>query len=259
MGRPQLLVTFGGILLVLAIYHLPRVVVENESQVDLATHDFTISEEDADIMSSLRVLLTQPNKEKNSNFADSLAGYFLKYGVLDSAQVLAEVILREDSSLTGRRKAIEIMYSVFERSLDREDASKKAANLRPIIEEALSRAPGDLALKNKLAMTLVTTENPMVGINLLREIVAEDATNREALINLGLLAIRSGQFARAVQRFNVLLELDSTDFETKLYLGVALVESGEVTQADSLFKEIVEASDADPAIRQSAQEYLSRN
>ena len=68
---------------------------------------------------------------------------------------------------------------------------------------------------------------PMSGISLLREILAEDDTNRQAILNLGLLAIQSGQFERAKERFETLVSLDAADHEAKLYLAVSMMEINE--------------------------------
>ena len=97
----------------------------------------------------------------------------------------------------------------------------------------------------------------MSGIQVLREIISTNPNNREALINLGLLSIQSGQFDRAVGRFEKLIELDSTDFEAMLYLGVAYMETGRRLEAESVFTNVASSNDTDPAVRQAAENYLS--
>ena len=248
-----------GVLLMLGLYQLPRVVVENDAETSVETHEFEITPDDAQAISSLKQLIAASEKEKSSSFADSLAKYFLRYGMLDSARLVSEAMLKRDSSLSTKEKAVEILYRIFERAGSGDEASMQAVRLRPLIESLLEADPEDLSLKNKLAMTLVTTENPMSGIMVLREIVAADSENREALINLGLLSIQSGQFARAVERFEDLVALDSSDFEAKLYLGVSYQETGRVAEAKQMFTEVSNADSADPAVRQASKEYLSRN
>lgn len=259
MKKPQILISVFGIILVLGLYQLPRVVVENDAEAAVETHDFEISSTDAQAISSLKQLIATSEKEKSSSFADSLAKYFLRYGMLDSARQVSEAMLERDSSLITKEKAVEILYRIFERAGSGDEASIQAVRLRPLIESLLEAKPNDLSLKNKLAMTLVTTENPMSGIQVLREIVADDPNNREALINLGLLSIQSGQFQRAVERFENLVSLNSSDFEAKLYLGVSYLETGRAAEARQLFTEVSNAESADPAVRQASREYLSRN
>ena len=259
MKKPQVLLSVFGLVLIVGLYQLPRVVVENDTETAaVETHSFEVSEADQTAMTSLRQLITADNKN-SSNFADSLAGYFLKYGLLDSANRIAEEMLRIDSSLITKEKAVDIFYRIFERSGSGDEASLRAVKLRPLIESLLKENPEDLGLKNKLAMTLVTTENPMSGIQVLREVVATDPDNREAIINLGLLSIQSGQFDRAAGRFEKLVSLDSSDYEAKLYLGVSYMETGKTDAANDLFTEVANAESADPAVRQASREYLSRN
>ncbi len=259
MKKPQILLSVFGIILILGLYQLPRVVVENDAETAVETHDFKITPDDAQAISSLKELIATSEKEKSSNFADSLAKYFLRYGMLDSASLVSEAMLERDSSLSTKEKAVEILYRIFERAGSSDEASLQAMRLRPLIESLLEVNPNDLSLKNKLAMTLVTTENPMSGIQVLREIVSTDPENREALINLGLLSIQSGQFGRAVERFEGLVAMDSLDFEAKLYLGVSYLETGREADARQMFTEVSNAESADPAVRQASREYLSRN
>lgn len=243
-------------MLVLALFSLPRVVVENEADVNLEVHDLTIPEEDSKIMARLRADVFNENIPKKLNFADSLAGYYLKYGVLDSARWVGELMLKEDSSLNTKLDVVDIWYRVFERSSQSEIIAM-ANMIRPLLLELTALMPEALHLRNKLAMTLVVTETPMSGIAMLRKVLEVDPENREAILNLGLLSIQSGQFDKAITRFETLLSIDSTDTEAQLYRGVALVELGDNQQAFSIFSRLSEYPEIDPAIRQAAIDYAN--
>ena len=54
MNRQQIILSVGALLAVVLIYQLPRVVVENETTVEVETHDFSISNEDETTFTSLR-------------------------------------------------------------------------------------------------------------------------------------------------------------------------------------------------------------
>lgn len=60
---------------------------------------------------------------------------------------------------------------------------------------------------------------PMKGIQLLREVVAKDSNNLNAQLNLGLFAVQSGQYEKAIDRFNKLLRINPQYSEAYLYLG----------------------------------------
>ncbi len=258
MNRQQLLVSVVGVVLVVLIYQLPRVVVENDEEADVADHTFEVTLEDRRAITSLNALLRTSSDEKISIFADSLAGYYLRYGKLDSAEWAVTEMLRRDSSLNAKVAAIETLYKLFERAADPADGESRALALKPLIEEALDQRPDDLGLKSKLAMTIISSEAPMVGVQMLREILEVDPNNREVLINLGLLAIRSGQYDRATERFETLLQLDSADYEALLYLAVSWEQQGQQGRATEAYTRILNAANVDPAIRRAAEEYLAR-
>ncbi|MEQ9303674.1 MAG: tetratricopeptide repeat protein, partial [Marinoscillum sp.] len=148
-------------------------------------------------------------------------------------------------------------YRAFQMVGEPEQAKALAQKARENLETLLVDDPQNNELKNKLAMTLMTTDTPMAGVQLLREVLAEDPENREAILNLGLLAIRSGQFERAEERFVKLLELDSTDFESLFYMGVTLSESGKTEEAKAVFEKFISQPDVDPALKATAAGLLN--
>ena len=259
MNRTQLLLSVGAIILVILIYQLPRVVVENEQVQEVgntSTHSLEFPEEIKNQIQQLRRLMNEAeNADKKANFAHSLAGYYLDYGLLDSAVRLGERI--ESWVDIDSHEAMEIYFKAYERSQKQEQAVTFASKAKEIIERLLDKDPTDLALKNKLAMTLVVSENPMAGVALLREILETDEANRQAILNLGLLAVQSGQFERAKERFEKLLSLNANDFEAKLYLAVSMIEINQQSQAKLLLEEILGVKDSIPAIKMMAMDYLN--
>lgn len=261
MTRQQIFLILGGLIAVILIYQLPRVVVENETGSEVASaeepHDFSITDEDQNVFTSLlQQVKGDIELKKSVNFADSLAKLYLKYQQVDSATAYAEYILRADTSTSGILKAALIYYRSFQMSQAPEKATELAIKAKKAFEVLLVDDPQNNFIKNKLAMTLMTTENPMAGVQLLREVLADDENNREAILNLGLLAIKSGQYDRAKGRFEKLLSLDSTDFESLFYYGVTLSESGEIDKAQEVFQKIVNQAGVDPALKATASSYI---
>ena len=258
MNRQQIILLVISISAVILIFQLPMVVVENEpvSEVSIP-HEVSISDEDRVAFSSLTDLLRKSENTKNSvNFADSLARLSLKYQLVDSAVYFASIILEEDSSESGRYKAAHIYYRAFQVVDSRAQVEVLAGKARAIFEELLVADPENSSLKNKLAMTLIATDTPMAGVQLLREVLEADPENREATFNLGVLAIRSGQYDLAIERFSQLISLNSDDDEAIFYLGVAYVESGKNQDAKKTFERLIDQEDADPALKATASTYL---
>lgn len=248
----------GAIALVAIIFQLPRSVVENDqlqSVTETDEHVLRVPQEVENQIADLRTLIQQENNfDKKANFAHSLARRYLDYGVLDSAVRYAEAI---EEWVEGPNELVaDIYFTAFERSPSPEEGTKYASEARRILEQLLDKDPTNLFLKNNLAMTLVASDNPMAGISMLREILAQDETNRQAILSLGLLAIQSGQFERAKERFETLVSLNAADHEAKLYLAVSMMEINQQSQARLLLEEILATQDSIPAIKMMANDYL---
>ena len=259
MSKVQLILSILAVGLVVVLFQLPRSVVENEQLQEVtptSNHSLEIPQQIQDEIIELRTLLkNEKSSDKKANFALSLAMRYLDYGILDSAAQYAERIESWEGEFS--EKASEIYFIAYERSLLAEEGVKFAEKANRIITQLLDKDPDNLFLKNRLAMTLVASENPMSGINMLREVIAQDPQNRQGLMNLGLLAIQSGQFERAKERFETLTSLDTADYESKLYLAVTMIETNKPLQARLLLEEILAAQDSIPAIKMMAGDYLN--
>jgi outer membrane protein len=256
--RTQLIFLIVAIVLVVLIYQLPRVVVENNQLQEVSageSHSLEMPDQvSAQIVELRRLLKEEVNTDKKSNFAHSLARRYLDYGILDSASYYGDLLEKWEESPSS--KAADIYFTAFERAANPEEAKKFAEKSRGIIEKLLEKDPTNLVLKNRLAMTLVISENPMAGIAALRNILIEDENNRQAILNLGLLSIQSGQFEKAKERFEKLVSLDSSDHEAKLYLAVSMMEINQQSQARLILEEIIATQDSIPAIKMMAGDYL---
>lgn len=259
MNKLQLILLFSSLVLVVIIYQLPRSVVENDQLQEVTNqpqdHSFDIPGPVQLQITSLRTSINNAgSSDKKTNFAHSLANVYLDYGVLDSAIWYAEAI--ETWTEQPSYEAADIYFTAFERSSNADQGTTYAGKAKAILTALLEKDPENLLLKNRLAMTLVASENPMAGISMLREILATDETNRQAILNLGLLSIQSGQYDRAQNRFETLVSLDTSDHEAKLYLAVSMIELDQPSQARLLLEEILASGDSIPAIKVMANDYL---
>lgn len=92
------------------------------------------------------------------------------------------------------------------------------------------------SLKLAMAVELVNGPNPMEGITLLREMVEKDSTNVEAQYWLGVFAIKSGQFDRAISRFETVLRLRPDYIAACIDLGGVYLETGQPERALDYFE-----------------------
>ena len=259
MNKSQSLIVILAVAIFFFLFNLPRTVVENEVEADTSSeHGSVISNEDAEAIGMLHRNLQSIDNQKNVTFADSLSKLYLKYGMLDSAKLLVYRQLKINNSVEWEKKASFILYSIFERTSKTDDISELSIQLKSLLESVLKN-DNDPSLRNKLAMLIVLTEQPMKGVMMLREVLEEFPNNREAILNLGLLALKSGQNKKSLERFQKMLELDSTDFEAQLYKALAYQELGNDTLSDSIYQQLIENEKVDPSIKQAAKDYKNKN
>lgn len=256
MNKTQLVLLGGAVVLVIVLFQLPRVVVENDKigMEESASHSFEIPEDTRlKINDFRRNWEVEVDIQKKLNFADSLASLYLDYQVLDSAVWFVDYI--KSTGFEGREFRIADLYFwAFQRSPEPNQAKEYGAKAGAEFRKLLETYPENSSLKNRLAMTLVATENPMQGIQMLREILEENPGDPETLKNLGILSIQSGQFDKAEERFRELIAVDSSDLENLFYLAMSLAEQDK-PEGRQIMEGLAEST-ANPAIQALAIEYL---
>ena len=276
MLKKKLLI--GGIAVVAAIvlFTLPRVVVDNEgrdnnleSRQDAASGtqaDATVGtphlpelpeEALAEIIQLRENYRNNENTEKSAIFADSLIAAFARNEWYDSAAFYAGQLAEASTSDRSNEKALDLYYQAFTFALDENRARGLGEKVRYYGEAVLREHPSDLEAKSKMAMTYLTTAQPMKGIQMLREVVEEDENNELAQYNLGLLSMQSGQYDKAVDRFKKVATLNPNHLQAQFFLGVSYFETGKKKQARQQFEQVKTLSD-DPEVLANADNYLNK-
>ena len=102
-------------------------------------------------------------------------------------------------------------------------------------KNALEKDSTNIEAKTGLGVTIVNGLGaPMQGIAMLLEVVAKEPKNVKANMNLGLFSIKSGQFDKAIPRFNTVIATAPTP-EAYFYLGTALENLGRNKEAVSAY------------------------
>lgn len=281
MKKQQIIITVVAIVAIGSIWLLPKAVVDNDGrnnnlesrQEETAIAGGAMEESEApsanphaaDIPDALRNEIrtlrenfeNSRNSEKSTNFAAKLAQAYASAEVYDSAAWFARQTATETGLTEDKKRAGELYYEAFAHSVDEDRAQFFGDQARRYFEEVLQAQPNDLDVKNKLAMTYVSTTNPMQGIKMLREVLAADEDNETAIFNLGLLSVQSGQYDKAAERFEKLISLRPQHLQAHYWLGVSYFELGKKKKARTQF-ETVKQMDGDPEIQASADNYLDR-
>ncbi len=251
MLQTRLLLLLSAASIIAVLFFLPKVVVDDENVTmdkDGETkitekkgpntmgldpsHTQKLAPEDRSIINKLKEKLkSSANIEKSAIFADSLASAFQSVNKLDSAAKYAGLVASYKDTEENWQKAGNAYYEAFKFSMSPEKATLLGVKVRNFYEKVLLRSPDKVDLKARIAVTLTASQNPMKGILMLRDVLNENPDNREALYNLGLMSMKTGQYRKAIQRFGRLAVLDENDYEPYFYLGMSYKELGEKDSA----------------------------
>lgn len=269
MLRTRIILVVSAAVLVVLLFNLPRVVVDNK-QEEMANSPETTTESssqpdihgdeiDSDLqnkISSLKENLSvAKNIEKSITFADSLALLYLEANKYDSAAKFFEIIAIKQPNKENWLKTGNTYYEAYGFAMDREKQEVLGSKAREYFSKVLEEDPSDLSAKNKLAMTYLSTSNPMQGIMMLREILKTDPKNEQAMFNLGILSMQSGQHDKAVERFSNLVAQYPNNTQAQFFLGVSYLELGNKEKAKEQFN-LVKSLDDDPSVQATVDSYL---
>ncbi|MFY8136978.1 MAG: tetratricopeptide repeat protein [Flavobacteriales bacterium] len=93
------------------------------------------------------------------------------------------------------------------------------------------------SLKLMKAIELVNGPNPMEGITILREIVSKDDANIDAHYWLGVFSVKSGQYDKAIERFNKVIDINPEYLAAYIDMGGLYMELDSAEKALTYFKE----------------------
>ncbi|MDY6955102.1 MAG: tetratricopeptide repeat protein [Thermodesulfobacteriota bacterium] len=97
----------------------------------------------------------------------------------------------------------------------------------------LYMSPDDLAIRNKLAMALYRTNQLGEAEEELKHIIAKDPMNFDALDGLGIVLIKVGRDAEALEQLNKAVKINEEDVMVHVHLSVVYSEMGSLDNARS--------------------------
>lgn len=274
MKRSQLIVVALGVVTIIGLYALPTVIVDNEAgeteisnensatpsaAVDpLAIHQAEISPVEAEEISSLKLKISgNTSEEEFISASERLGEIYRNLSKYDSAGYFLSLAADRYPSQELSEKTGNAYYEAFGFALETDKVSYTADQTRNYLGQVVEKDPTRLDLKTKIAMTYVSSSNPMQGITMLREVLAEEPTNEDGLFNMGILSMQSGQYKRATERFEELIQYHPTNLQGQFYLGVSYFEANQKNKAKAQFEKVKEMTQ-DEMILGSIQSYLDK-
>ena len=171
----------------------------------------------------------------------------------DSAGYYLTTVAEAKPAEKAWQRAADAYYQAFTFATTPERREQLGKQARDLYDKVLADNPRNLDAKTNLGMAYMSSDNPVKGIELMREVLEADPKNQKVLYNLGILAIQSGQFDRAAERLGQLVEINPQSVEGQFYLGVSLARLRRTAAAEAAFAKAKSLSN-DPALAASIQE-----
>jgi tetratricopeptide (TPR) repeat protein len=215
-----------------------------------------MSADQASAIAKLRALFVEGSvNQKNAIFADSLAKLYQEAGKFDSAAWFSEASSAFFNNTDSWTKTGDYYYQAFTFAVDPGKQAHLAEKAREYYKKVLDKEPNQLEVKNSLAMTYVGGAATMQAVGLLREVLAVDPKNEQALFNLGMLSYQSTQYKKAVGHLEKLVAINPNHTQGRLLLGISLMNTGDEKGAREQLEKVKQL-DNDPAVQATVDSYL---
>ena len=227
-GSKQLMLIAGAALLTAVLYFAPKK-TENNTPIDNKSEVFSF---DAFVNEAKGQLKRQEVEKINeveaalkkdptsSRLTDSLGKMWDR---LQMPQISSHYFEINAENNPDEKSWINVAYRYYDAFRMTDDSTIRKIFVEKAIssyQKVLSINPENLNAKTDLGLCFAEgTSDPMKGILLLREVVAKNPEHEMAQFNLGILSVKSGQYEKAIERFQKVVEINPSNKEARFLLG----------------------------------------
>jgi tetratricopeptide (TPR) repeat protein len=241
--RTQLLVLTGALALTAVLYFAPQKIKQGESgeagtenrepysfESLLNSVKGSMKREELEPVSKLEDLVNK--NQHDLILLDSLGKQWdrLEQPVISSHYF--EMIAEQQP---GEKSWLNAAYRYFDAFKTAGDSTLRVMMVNKAITaygNVLSYNAGNLDAKTDLGVCYVEgTPEPMKGIMMLREVVSKNPEHENAQFNLGVLSVKSGQYDKAIERFQKVLQINPSRKEMYYMIGKSYILSGNKEKA----------------------------
>ena len=175
-----------------------------------------------------------------------------------------QAVARKENSFDDWLKAGSRFNDAYKGTQDTSVQPAFVQNAIEAFKNAVKQKPADLEAKTGLGVAYVNQTSsgiadpnggsPMQGIMLLLDVVKQDPNNRSANLNLGLFAMKSGQFDKAVNRFKTMIA-QKPEVEPYFYLAESYKQLGMKKEAIDAYQKCKDMI-PDPIVGQKIDQYI---
>ncbi len=180
------------------------------------------------------------NEEEKQNGLKDLIAQWEKMGYIQIAAYYRKQLAQVDSTKNNWEDTGNAMWAAFQVPADSVVRSFLLENAISAYQKTLLFDSTNVDAKVALSQCLVDDLNgqarTMEGVFLLREVIEQDSINVGANLLLGRLSITSGQFEKAIMRFQTIVRNDPTNAQAFCYLGETYLSMNKAQEAVTYFK-----------------------
>ena len=245
MKKQQFILIGGGVILFCLIYFFGRTIPPKRNLIQTSSQNANIdintilSASKSQLTSQQQVYLSQlESSVVRGDTRDQQAAIYRQLAVFwkDSAHLLLPYAYYAGraAELENSEKSLTFAAHFFLESLRQQnDPGLKrwmGTEAKKLFEKALVLNPGNDSLKIGLGCCYLfgnISDNPMEGIQMIREVAERDPNNMYAQVTLGMGAMVSGQLDRAIERLSVVIKKQPENLEVMVMLAEAYEQKGD--------------------------------
>jgi tetratricopeptide (TPR) repeat protein len=250
------LIITAAVVLAACIYFAPRKSSTESSKPAMAAehnhaHDFDTEEFLSTAKKSLpfEALTRLQNFDKEISTGNNLAAYDSAAAIFDKAKrpevaaIYFEKKAEKEKTETNYLNAAYRYFDGFKMAKDSLTLSHFVARSIDNYQKVLEINPNNLNAKTDLGICYTEgTAEPMKGIMLLREVITANPKHENAQLNLGFLSVKSGQYDKAQERFDKVLEINPARLDVYIFKAQTYFQSGNKEKAIQYFEKFKEYS-----------------
>ncbi len=251
MQKGQVLLGAGALLLVLVLYFAGKTVKKKEPLVSEASNSINFDQYEEIQLNQLSDSLKQQQKViltnlQGCNKVDTastkkynlqLSKFWKDAGNDALGTYYFYQFAQIDNSSDAYQSAGDALVNAYKSTPDSIILKKLITFALQSYELAVQKDGSDIDLKIKLADAYVQgSAEPMKGIGILRHLEDSLPNHIPVLLALGRLAIQSGQYDKAKERFQKILQIQPQNTEAMYFLAITEAELGHDTEAIRLFE-----------------------
>lgn len=179
---------------------------------------------------------TSENESNKQELLKRLSGKWFEYQQPHIAGFYAEKVAEIENTPIAWSIVGTTFASAFKSKSEKKVKDYALSKAIAAFENAISLDPEEIQHKVNLALCYVEyppQDNPMKGILQLIELNKQNPDNPLVLTNLGRLAIQTGQYEKAIQRLERVVEIEPDNRNANCLLAKAYSETGDQEKAAS--------------------------